>query len=183
MVYGLLGSEREEKTVPGMTTEHTIEINDLIDDSQYFIVAQSRDANGNLAVSDRQVFKTAEDTRQPTIDNVSIQTSIDGAGSSARGRVVVSWRTDEPATSQVSYEQGSDKTSFSTKTPEDTGLSFEHVVIVTDLPTSRVYSIKPISYDKSRNESDGVVESAIVGRASDDILTIILNSLKGVFGF
>ena len=183
VVYGLLGSGGEEKTVPGMTTEHTIEINDLIDDSQYFIVAQSRDANGNLAVSDRQVFKTAEDTRQPTIDNVSIQTSIDGAGSSARGRVVVSWRTDEPATSQVAYEQGSDKTIFSTKTPEDTGLSFEHVVIVTDLPTSRVYSIKPISYDKSRNESDGSVESAIVGRASDDILTIVLNSLKGVFGF
>jgi hypothetical protein len=157
-------------------------ISDLEDDSEYFLQAQSRDEAGNLAISDRQVFKTALDTRPPKISNVTIEPSIRGVGTSARGQVIVSWKTDELASSQVAYGEGSGVKVFNTKTAEDESLSFEHIVIVNDLPTSRVYSVQPVSFDKARNSGTGDPQSAIIGRASDDVLTLILTSLKGIFG-
>ncbi len=180
--YGKQGTNGTEATDPQLVTNHEIMIRDLEDDSQYFLVAQSRDGDGNLAVSDRQVFRTALDTRPPKITNITVESSIRGTGAEARGQVVVSWRTDEPASSQVAFAEGSDVITFNNRTAEDTGLSFEHIVIVSDLPTSKVYSVQPVSRDKSGNAGAGAVQSAIIGRASDSVLTIVLDTLKRVFG-
>lgn len=173
----------KEYTDPGMKTEHEVIISDLLDDSEYNLVAESRDKDGNLAVSDVQVLKTALDTRPPKIFDISIETTIKGSGAEARGQVIVSWKTDEPATSQVAYAEGSQAKVFNNKTSKDESLSTEHIVIVSDLPTSRVYSVRPISEDKGQNSSDGDISSAIIGRASDSVLTVVLNSMKRIFGF
>lgn len=181
--YGKLGTIGTDVQDSQLVSEHRIIIRDLEDDSEYFLIAQSRDSSGNLAVSDRQQFKTALDTRPPKVSDVQIETSIRGTGAEARGQVVVSWKTDEPATSQVAYAEGSDAATFNNKTSEDGALGTEHIVIVSDLPTSRVYSIQPVSKDRSGNEGLGETQSAIIGRASDSVLTIILNALQKVFGF
>lgn len=160
-----------------------MKISNLKDDSTYFVVAQSRDATGNLAVSDRHQFKTALDTRPPKVYDVTIESSIRGTGAEARGQVIVSWKTDEPAKSQVGYAEGSNATVFNSKTAEDGNLTTEHLVIVSDLPTSKVYSIQPISRDSAENIGTGEPQSAIIGRASENVLTIVLNTLQRVFGF
>ncbi len=182
ITYGVLGTGGTEATDSKLVTEHQMKIADLQDDSEYFLIAQSRDKDGNLAVSDRQIFHTALDTRAPKISAISVESSIRGTGAEARGQVVVSWHTDEPATSQVAFTEGSDATTFNNKTAEDSALSFEHIVIISDLPTSKVYSVQPLSGDKADNVGKGAPQSAIIGRASDDVLTIVLNSLRKVFG-
>ena len=96
---------------------------------------------------------------------------------------MVSWKTDEPSSSQVAYAEGSGATEFNNKSTLDDTLTTEHIVIVSDLPTSKLYSIQPLSKDKSGNEGAGDVQSAIVGKASDSVLTIILNTLQDIFGF
>lgn len=146
------------------------------------MIAQGRDANGNLAVSDRQVFKTALDTRPPLISEVVIEASVRGTGAEARGQIVVSWKTDEPSTSQVAFGEGSNLNTFNNKTAEDGQLTTEHLVIVSDLPPSKVYSIAPVSKDKAGNQVQAKSEAAIIGRASDGVLNIVLNTLKKVFG-
>jgi hypothetical protein len=181
--YGKLGEQPTEAIDAQLVTSHTMTIRDLADDSEYFIIAQSRDGEGNLAVSDRQVFHTALDTRPPKISAITVESSIRGTGVEARGQVVVSWRTDEPSSSQVAFAEGSAATVFNNRTAEDTAASFEHIVIVSDLPTSKVYSVQPISRDKADNAGTGKTQSAIIGRASDNVLTIVLSSLKKVFGF
>ncbi|HEX9153418.1 MAG TPA: fibronectin type III domain-containing protein, partial [Candidatus Saccharimonadales bacterium] len=181
--YGKVGTSGTDSNDPAMTMEHQIIVRDLQDDSEYFLLAQSRDENGNLAVSDRHVFHTALDTRPPKIDGISVESSIRGTGAEARGQVVVSWHTDELSTSQVAYGEGSGLTSFNNRTAEDSALSFEHIVIVSDLPTSKVYSIQPVSRDRTGNAGNGQVQSAIIGRASDSVLTVVLNTLKNIFGF
>jgi hypothetical protein len=183
VTYGKVGATGVETVDPKLVTEHEITIRDLEDDSEYFLVANSRDGDGNLATSDRQIFRTALDTRPPKISNITIESSIRGTGAEARGQVIVSWHTDELATSQVAFAEGSGAASFNNRTAEDQGLSLEHIVIVSDLPTSKVYSIQPVSKDKSGNSGEGQTQSAIIGRASDNVLTIVLNSLKKVFGF
>lgn len=183
ITYGKVGGGTTDAQLSEQVTSHEIVIRALEDDSEYTLIAQSRDKDGNLAVSDRQTFRTALDTRPPKISNISIEPAIRGVGAEARGQVVVSWRTDEPSTSQVAFADGAGVTVFNSKTAEDSALSTEHVVIVSDLPTSRVYSMQPVSKDRSGNSGTGEIQSAIVGRASDSVLTIILNTLKKVFGF
>jgi hypothetical protein len=180
--YGKVGSPGTEVSDPERVTEHEVTIRDLEDDSQYFLIAQSRDADGNLAVSDQQIFRTALDTRPPKITNIAVESSIRGSGAEARGQIIVSWRTDEPSTSQVAFGEGSDLVTFNNRTAEDTALAFEHIVIVSDLPTSQVYSVQPVSRDKANNAGSGEVQSAIIGRASDSVLTIVLETLRKVFG-
>ena len=180
--YSLDGGRPISSLHNEMVTKHVVIIQDLADDSIYSLIAQSRDADGNLAISDTQTFRTALDTRPPTVSEISIEPSIRGVGAEARGQVVVSWHTDEPSTSQVAYAEGSDATVFSSRTAEDTALTTEHVVIVSDLPTSKVYSVQPISRDSSGNAGVGEVDSAIIGRASDSVLTIILNTFRNIFG-
>ncbi len=183
VTYGKVGQAGIDVQDSQLTTDHKLILRGLEDNSEYFLIAQSRDGSGNLAESDRQQFKTALDTRPPKISEVQIETSIRGTGAEARGQVVVSWKTDEPSSSQVAYGEGSNTTVFNNKTSEDVALGTEHIVIVSDLPTSRVYSIQPLSKDKSGNVGQGEPQSAIIGRASDSVLTIILNSLQKVFGF
>lgn len=180
--YGRVGSSSVDAVSLEMVTDHTMIIRGLEDDSEYTLVAQSRDADGNLATSDTQRFRTALDTRPPVISNVTVEPSIRGVGAEARGQVVVSWHTDEPSSSQVAYAEGSNAKTFTSRSAEDTALTTEHIVIITDLPTSKVYSVQPISRDRAGNGGTGTVESAIIGRASDSVLTIILNTLKNIFG-
>ena len=183
VTYGLIGSNGADIQDSKLVTEHEVVIRNLLDDSNYFLSAQSRDIDGNLAVSDRQTFKTALDTRPPKISNMTVETTIRGTGAEARGQIIVSWETDEPATSQVAYGEGSDLKTLNSKTAEDAALATQHVVIISDLPTSRVYTVQPVSADKAANSSSGESKSAIIGRATDSVITIVLNTLRKVFGF
>ena len=183
ITYGKVGATGLEVNKSSLKTNHEMVIRNLEDNSRYFLIAQGRDKGGNIASSDRQEFKTALDTRPPKISDVSVEVSIKGTGAEARGQVIVSWRTDEPSSSQVAYAEGSDVVDFNNKSTQDETLTTEHIVIVSDLPTSKLYSIQPLSKDKSGNEGKGEVQSAIVGKASDSVLTIILNTLQGIFGF
>ncbi len=182
ITYGKLNTSGTDVQQSQLVTAHEIVIRQLEDNSQYFLIASGRDADGNLSASDRQQFHTALDTRSPKVTEVVTEPSIKGSGAEARGQIVVSWKTDEPSTSQVAYAEGSSSTSFNSKTAEDTQLTTEHLVIVSDLPTSRVFSIQPVSKDKAGNAGTGEPQSAIIGRASDSVLTIILNTLRRVFG-
>ncbi|USN96635.1 MAG: hypothetical protein H6797_00315 [Candidatus Nomurabacteria bacterium] len=180
--YAKAGGGSVDSLDTKMVTQHAIIIRGLQDNSEYTLIAQSRDTDGNLAASDTQSFHTALDTRPPIVSNVTVEPSIHGVGAQARGQVVVSWHTDEPATSQVAYAEGAHAADYSSRTAEDSGLSTEHVVIVTDLPTSKVYSLEPVSKDAAGNIAYGQAQSAIIGHASDSVMTIILNTLKNIFG-
>lgn len=180
--YGVVGTAGTTSQSAEMKTTHEIIIRGLQDNSEYFLLAAGRDINGNLATSDRQIFKTALDTRPPTVSDIVIEPSIRGTGTEARGQIVVSWKTDEPSTSQVAYGDGSAVTVFNNRTAEDAQLTTEHLVIISDLPPSRVYSIMPVSRDKSSNASTTKPQAAIIGRASDSVLNIVLGTLRKVFG-
>jgi len=182
ITYGKVSTAGSDLYNSKLTTEHEIVLQNLEDDSQYFLVARSRDAAGNLATSDQQVFKTSLDSRPPLITDQRVESSVKGSGSEARGQIVVSWKTDEPATSQVAYANGGRGGTYTSRTAEDTQLTTEHVVIISNLSTSAVYHIQPISQDKAENGAQGTDQSVIIGRPTDNVLTIILNALNKIFG-
>lgn len=178
--YGKIGTGGTDMADSKLVTEHEIIIRGLEDNSEYYLVANSRDGSGNLATSDRQIFHTALDTRPPKITKVTIEPSVKGSGADARGQLIVSWHTDEQATSQVSFDDG--KSGTTSRTNEDAALVTDHVVVVSDLSPAQVYSVKAISRDKAGNSAESTTQSAIIGRASDSIFAIIFNALQQIFG-
>lgn len=183
LTYGVVGGSTKDALDTKLVTDHQMIIRELLDNSQYSLVASSRDAGGNLATSDTQVFKTALDTRPPAVTNIEAEPSIRGTGAEATGQIIVSWHTDEPATSQVAYGEGSGGSTYTNKTNEDATLSFDHVVIVSNLPTSKVFHFQPMSKDASGNQGLGEDQSTIIGKATDSVLSIIFNALQNIFGF
>lgn len=166
-----------------LVTSHKLVARGLLDNTEYTIVAESRDKDGTIALSDPQILKTALDTRPPKVSNVTVEATVRGVGAEARGQIVVSWKTDELATSQVAFGEGTPGITLNNKTSEDTSLSMDHVVVVSDLSPSQVYTVQPISNDASKNAGTGEQETAIIGRASDDVITIVLTTIKKIFGF
>lgn len=181
IAYGTGGLTSLESLDSKLVTSHELIIRNLTDNSEYALVARSRDAGGNLATSDRQIFRTALDTRPPKISAVVVEPSVKGTGTESRGQIIVTWKTDEPTTSQVAYGIGN-AAELTNKTAEDNRLTSEHVVIVSDLSTSQVYSVQAVAKDVSKNEAKSKKVSTITGRASDNVLTIIFNALQQIFG-
>ncbi len=182
LLYGQVGKAQIDALDSKMVTEHSMEVANLSYNTQYSVIASSRDALGNVANSDKQIFKSGLDTRPPTVSDVTAQPSIRGNGASASGQIVVSWKTDKPGSSQVAYGQGSGG-DYSSKTAEDTALVTNHVVVVSNLPTSQVFHLQAISRDEAGNVGVSQGQTAIISQASDSALSIIFNSLQAVFDY
>jgi hypothetical protein len=86
---------------------------------------------------------SASDVTPPTIRNVKV-TSV------TETSAVITWTTDEPATSQVEYETA---TSYGSTTPMDANLVTSHSVTLSGLSASTTYHFKVKSKDASGNET------------------------------
>ena len=179
--YGIQGGETLTSLDTTLTLSHEVIIKDLVDDSIYTLVARSRDAAANLVTSDSQTFKTALDTRPPKVSEVTVVASIRGTGTDSRGQIVVSWKTDEPSTSQVAYGEGASG-DLSNSSTQDGRLTLDHAVVISDLSTSKVYSVQAISLDKGDNKAVSDRQSAIIGRGTESALGIIFSVLQKIFG-
>ena len=126
------------------TTSHTITLTNLQPNTTYYFVVNSTDKANNSAQSTEQSFKTKEpDTTPPIISNITVS-AITGSS------VTITWKTDEPATSQVEYGL---TTSYGSSTPLDTNLVTEHTQTITGLKSNTTYHFRVKSKDASNNEA------------------------------
>jgi hypothetical protein len=179
--YGPLNGTRSNQLDTTLTTSHEMTISDLNYNTQYSLTATSVDALGDVANSDLQVFKSGIDTRPPVISDVVIQPSIVGNGASAKGQLIVSWKTDKAGTSQVAYGNGGPG-DYTTTTAANTQLVNNHVVVITGVSTSEVYHVEVISNDADGIKGVSADQTTIIGQASDNALSIVFNSLQSIFG-
>ena len=84
--------------------------------------------------------------------------------------------------SQVAFAKGRTD-ELSNRSQQDTRLTTEHVVVVSDLTTSSIYQVQAVSSDKAGNESSSDAQTAIIGRGTDSIFSVIFNALQAIFGF
>ncbi|MCA9348147.1 hypothetical protein KC867_01925, partial [Candidatus Saccharibacteria bacterium] len=181
IVYGTANLPENDMVESSYVLEHSMIMKGLKDDSEYSLMAMSRDIDGNLATSDRQTFRTALDTRPPVVSEIKSEASIKGNGGDAKGQLIISWKTDEPSSSQVMYGQASK--SYSGSTVDNSRYSQEHTVVISDLHTSSVYYFQPYSCDQANNCTKGEEKSIIIGRPSESVLTIVISALTKVFRF
>ena len=161
---------------------HRALISGLLPSTPYTLVVKGRDKAGNEAVSNPQSFTTATDTRPPVIANLKVEPVIEGVGEEAVARLVVSWDTDEPATAQVSYGEGSTG-ELSSSTQISDNLTFNHVSVVPNLQPARVYHLRAISIDEAGNEAQSIDSVVITPKATDSALNLVVNNLSQAFSF
>lgn len=113
---------------PTMVTDHAVTITNLQPSSVYHYKARSAAPGYVDWVSDDSVFSTP-------IQFANVATRISPDGDS----VIVSWKTDVPATSQVEYGVGPE---YGSLTPEDTNLVTSHEVWLSGLEEDREHHFR-----------------------------------------
>jgi hypothetical protein len=177
------GSDQFQESVKSKSeTEHSVEVNDLQDSSDYQIVASGRDSLGNLAESPIAKFTTPLDTRPPVIAEVQIETSNIGSDNVNLAQVAISWQTDEAATGKVEYGQNSEG-AFTGSSKEDLSLTKEHTVIISDLDPTKPYHLKVVSRDKAGNSAESPNQTFVTAEAKKSVWGMIMTTLQNIFGF
>ena len=148
------GTQCENAKDDAMVTDHVVKLTSLEQGKSYHITVKSRlgdspdaldaslEATGILTVSD------VRDTTPPVISEVKVSNiSSSGMGGSAE----ITWKTDEPATSQVSYGTSA---GYGTLQPSqtDTTLALFHDVILNALAPQMTFHYKVTSRDADGNE-------------------------------
>ncbi len=162
---------------------HEIVVENLNDRTTYLLQAKGVDEYGNEAISDINTFTTPDDTRPPKVSDLTVEIKSSGFGQTQKSQIVVSWQTDEPASSQIEYDQGISGTEYNFKTKEDSTLSTSHAVIVNELDPANIYHLRAASKDSSGNVGYSQDTTTITGKSQDSIVDIILNSLEKSLGW
>lgn len=171
----------QEESKSEVETNHRVLVSDLASNAAYLFVVKGRDNYGNLATSEPQTWRSTFDTRAPKILETSIELTTIGVGKDAKAQMVISWRTDEPATSQVSYGSGTSG-DLGKETAFDPQLTTNHIVVVPNLDLSQIYRVKPVSKDATGNAGYGEERIAVTQDRDFSVIELILGLLKGLLG-
>lgn len=166
--------------------EHELTLTGLSANTNYTLIVSARDSLGNVVQSGEFTFTTASDSRPPEISNVKIETRLSDAsvefGSDVSAQLILTWDTDELATSQVQFAQGTSG-DYTQKTALDENLTFNHLVVINNLSPSSVYKLQVLSKDDVGNEARGKNIVTITAQSKENPLEVIFGRLSEVFGF
>ena len=175
---------RDEVNVALVKGEHQMIIRNLLPQTKYSVQISGRDVAGNEPEALLSSFTTASDTRPPLIANLKIEGTTENSRNTEtpQAELVVTWDTDEPATSQVEFGEGSG-TVYTQSTQEDSNLTYNHLVVISGLSPSKVYHLRAVSKDDAANTSTSVDTVTITPKAVDNALDLVINNLQEAFGF
>jgi hypothetical protein len=140
--YGTTTAYGSSVSNSSLVTSHSVNLTGLIAGTVYHFQVQSTDVAGNLTTSSDFTFTTATPrTTPPVISNVQA-TAITSSGA------MITWTTDEPASSQVNYGLSS---TYGSSTPVDNTLVISHSVTLTSLSSNSIYHYQVLSRDASSN--------------------------------
>lgn len=172
----------QEAATGELTTAHEMILRDLASSTDYSIRLEGRDQYGNLATSENQRWRSGFDTRAPSIKDASFSmTTTEGLGST-RAQVIVSWKTDEPSTSQVAYGKSKDG-KLDKMTPLDTEPTTSHVVIISNLDLADIYKIQILSRDISGNKAFNTPTLVVTPDRETSVLDSVITLMQKLFRF
>lgn len=134
-------------TTSALVTEHSVTLTGLTLGTKYYFEVTSgvaTDPNGGVYYT----FTTTADATPPVITNVSVSPLTDT-------QAVITWTTDERATSSVAY--AIDGTPVSS--PTDSALNFGHAVTLSNLSADTTYTFTVTSVDGSGNSATSASNS------------------------
>lgn len=179
--YAALGV-RQEESASDLVTEHEIVLRDLAGSTDYSMVLEGRDQYGNAVSSEPQRWQSSVDTRPPAISALGISVTTMQTIGNTKAQLVVAWKTDEPATSQVMYDKAANSR-IAQSTPLDVEPTTNHIVIVSGLDLAEIYKIQVVSKDISGNTTTSSATSIVTPDQEQNALDSVLKVLQRIFRF
>ncbi|MCA9379327.1 fibronectin type III domain-containing protein, partial [Candidatus Dojkabacteria bacterium] len=175
---------REAVDLELVAGDHAMQITGLQASTTYSLIVRGLDKLGNEGASVVLNFTTATDSRPPAISNLVVKgdivtTAVSGEG---QAQLIVTWDTDEPATSQVEFSVGS-VGEYTQRTQADANLTYNHLVVVSNLTPSQVYHLRVVSSDSSFNQAESGDTVTITPKLADSAFELVINNLLQIFGF
>ena len=166
------------------STIHEIEIAEFTGGTLYDIELTSIDADGNVAQETLSRFSTAEDDLPPGITHIKAESTV-FLDRGDRIQTVISWLTNEPATSRIYYQEGvhGGDVELAESTPLNTNYTKEHVMVISKFKPGIVYSFRVESVDSGGNTTLSQVYTFMTAKKKESIIQIILRILEETFGW
>ncbi len=175
--------DKGSKGSVGLQTNNKVALSGLKQGSKYSIKIKGIDVNKNDFESTASGFETIMDTTPPEITQVSTDSSLMN-GKEDNVQTIVSWKTDELATSQVMFDlSGSEGGELKQKSKEDSNLTTNHLVVLTNLRSGTIYRFRVVSKDKNANEKQSQDFTLLTPQKSRSVIQMIIANFEQSFGF
>lgn len=180
--YAPSNGKSDEVSKADLKTAHELETGPLEDSATYTFIISGRDQFGNLATLTLSGITTKNDTRPPKVSDFAIEVQTVDQGEDTVS-VVVSWKTDEPATSKVEFGVGTGDSNLTQSSPESSALDTSHVVVVPGIDASQVYQFRAVSEDATGNIAKSNIQILVTNQPTESVFDLIMRSLAKAFGW
>lgn len=141
-----------------LVTNRTLNLTGLIASTTYYYVVESRDAANNTATTSTQSFTTAAlppaDTTAPVISSI-------GLSNISSTTAMVSWMTNEPATSSIYYATSTPVNLSAALSVSNVSLLTNHILNLAGLTASITYYYVLESKDAANNTATTSTQSFV----------------------
>ena len=163
---------------------HEVTITDFEAGTFYDIELSSTDNLGNVATQVLPYFSTSEDDLPPIVSHIKADSTV-FIDRGNKIQTIVSWLTNEPATSRVYFQEGvqGGNMELSEATELNADYSKEHVMIINQFQPGKVYSFRVESIDSGSNITTSKVHTFMTAKKKESIIDIIIRILEDTFSW
>lgn len=163
---------------------HEIAIEEFMPGTLYDIELISRDKKNNEARQVISKFSTAKDDLPPEISGIKTDSTIflDREG---KIQTIITWATNESATSKVYYQEGVHGAEEQLENQTDLNADYtkDHIMVFTKFQPGKVYSFRVESVDAGGNASLSKIYTFMTPKQKESIFQIIVRILEQTFGW
>jgi len=170
------------KSVAGLSITHEVTIEDLEGGTTYFVRLKSTTQSGELITHTIPEFNNVDDVIPPQILQLRTESAVSSEGKKIQ--TIITWQTDELATSQVFYQEGASinpEFVVSSELRED--LVYRHTTVLGNLKPATVYRFNVQSKDSQGNLSISKDYTLLTPQKKQDVVEIIFSNFEKKFGW
>ena len=166
-----------------LTKNHIVEVGNLPGATSFEATYYGYTSDGVKIEGSPMRVTTLIDNKAPIISDVSISSAFIPYRPNQL-QTLISWKTDEPASSIVEYEEGPGSAeTLAHKTGGEEEFTKDHIVILPGFKPGTIYRVRITSGDSAGNTGVVPTRTIITPVASDTVFEIIINNFEDVFGF
>jgi hypothetical protein len=158
-------------------------VQNLAPGTRYSLRAFGYDKNNTLVEGESTIVNTKKDVNPPVITAVAVSNAFIPQRTNQL-QTILTWKTDEPGTTEVYYEEGlgaSEKLTNMVGNKEEHTL--QHTVILPGFKTGTVYRLQIISTDTAGNVGRTPIRTIITPVSNESVLEVIIKNFEDAFGF
>jgi hypothetical protein len=166
------------------STLHEVTVDNFESGIVYEVELSGKDLKGKTIAKKISSFATGDDNFPPTIYQIQTESAL-SVGKESNVQTIISWLTDEPATSQVFYQKGVGLTDDAKweNTQIDSTYTKKHIVVLTKFEAGQIYQFKIQSADSNNNVGVSKVYTILAPKQKESVFQVIMKNFEDVFGW